>query len=53
MSGDNTQDVSTTTGGTPIASHAALPKGTRLQEFEVVQVIGEGGFGIVYLADDL
>lgn len=54
MSDDKTQNVATTssTGGHP-ASHAALPKGTRLQEFEVVEVIGEGGFGIVYLADDL
>jgi non-specific serine/threonine protein kinase len=54
MSDDKTPNVATTssTGGHP-ASHAALPKGTRLQEFEVVEVIGEGGFGIVYLADDL
>ncbi len=39
--------------GAQPASHAALPKGTRLQEFQVVEVVGEGGFGIVYLADDL
>ena len=30
----------------------ALPAGTRLAEFEVLSVIGEGGFGIVYLAYD-
>lgn len=30
----------------------ALPAGTRLQEFEVRSVIGEGGFGIVYRAFD-
>jgi serine/threonine protein kinase len=30
----------------------ALPAGTRLGEFEVVELIGEGGFGIVYLAYD-
>ena len=29
-----------------------LPVGTRLAEFEIRQVIGEGGFGIVYLAFD-
>lgn len=31
----------------------ALPPGTRLNEFEIVSVIGQGGFGIVYLAHDL
>lgn len=30
----------------------ALPIGTRLSEFEIVGLVGEGGFGIVYLADD-
>lgn len=30
----------------------ALPTGTRLHEFEILGVIGEGGFGIVYLAQD-
>jgi len=35
-----------------LAPLAALPVGTRLQEFEVKSVIGEGGFGIVYLALD-
>jgi len=30
----------------------ALPVGVRLGEFELTQVIGEGGFGIVYLAQD-
>jgi serine/threonine protein kinase len=29
-----------------------LPVGTRLHEFEIVDLIGEGGFGIVYLARD-
>ena len=30
-----------------------LPAGTRLHEFEILSVIGQGGFGIVYLAHDL
>jgi outer membrane biosynthesis protein TonB len=30
----------------------ALSAGTRLHEFEIVDLIGEGGFGIVYLARD-
>jgi serine/threonine protein kinase len=29
-----------------------LPMGTRLGEFEITALIGEGGFGIVYLAHD-
>ena len=33
------------------ATHA-LPPGTRLGEFEIASVLGEGGFGIVYLAYD-
>jgi hypothetical protein len=47
------------TGGMPApaseATHGgphALPPGTRLSEFEIVKVLGEGGFGIVYLAID-
>jgi len=35
-----------------LAPLAALPAGTRLQEFEIKSVIGEGGFGIVYCAHD-
>jgi len=30
----------------------ALPVGTRLGEFELTSIVGEGGFGIVYLAHD-
>lgn len=33
-------------------SDVALPPGTRLYEFEIVDLVGQGGFGIVYLADD-
>ena len=29
-----------------------LPTGTRLRDYEICGLIGEGGFGIVYLADD-
>jgi serine/threonine protein kinase len=32
--------------------HEALPPGTRLSEFEIIRVLGMGGFGIVYLAVD-
>ena len=31
---------------------SALPVGARLGEFELLQVLGVGGFGIVYLAFD-
>jgi serine/threonine protein kinase len=33
-------------------AHIALTKGTRLSEFEITGVIGQGGFGIVYEARD-
>ena len=32
--------------------HDALPAGTRFGEFEIIRVLGVGGFGIVYLAQD-
>jgi hypothetical protein len=35
-----------------ISEHDALPAGTRLSEFEIQQVLGIGGFGVVYLAFD-
>ncbi len=30
----------------------ALPKGTRIEEYEIHRVLGQGGFGITYLAFD-
>jgi serine/threonine protein kinase len=39
-------------GAGPLTSHNALPPGTRLGEFEILGLVGEGGFGIVYLAHD-
>ncbi|MGJ7512144.1 protein kinase domain-containing protein [Variovorax sp. GT1P44] len=38
--------------GRPDAIHA-LPEGTEIEGFRILQQIGEGGFGIVYLAWDL
>jgi len=35
-----------------IAPMCALPPGVRLQEYVIRSVVGEGGFGIVYLAHD-
>ena len=37
----------------PGEANNALPAGYKIHEFEIVQVVGEGGFGIVYLANDL
>ena len=37
-----------------LASHAnCLPVGTVIADFEVIGLVGEGGFGIVYLAKDV
>ncbi|MEM5342202.1 serine/threonine-protein kinase [Paraburkholderia azotifigens] len=48
--GDNATIMPTSAAGTE--SHHALPIGTRVAEFEIKGLIGEGGFGIVYLAYD-
>ena len=39
-------------GGESALGANTLPVGTRLHEFEIVDLVGEGGFGIVYLARD-
>ena len=39
-------------GGESALGANTLPIGTRLHEFEIVDLVGEGGFGIVYLARD-
>src|SRR5438309_1293432 len=36
----------------PPGGSNVLPPGTRLGEFEITGLVGEGGFGIVYLAED-
>ena len=41
-----------TTNSTIKTASSSLPVGTRLAEFEITGVIGEGGFGIVYSAHD-
>ena len=45
-------DSSPSEAGDDFGNANALPKGTRLSEFEIERVLGEGGFAIVYLAFD-
>lgn len=40
------------TAAASIEQQNALPIGTRMGEFEIIGLVGEGGFGIVYLAQD-
>jgi serine/threonine protein kinase len=47
---DRGTDVSTEHGAGD--GHHVLPAGTRISEFEIKSVIGEGGFGTVYLCFD-
>ena len=52
----NTEKISTdrVTNTSPVPVHIGsencLAVGTRLNDFEITGVLGEGGFGIVYLA---
>lgn len=60
MSDANDDDKTVVLGGAGAATaaprdehaHNALQLGTRLGEFEIIGLVGEGGFGIVYLAQD-
>ena len=51
--GSRSSDPSDRTEGGANGSANTLPLGFTLAEFQIEQVIGEGGFGIVYLAMDL
>jgi len=43
-----------TTASNLLATHAnCLPIGTVIADFEIIGLVGEGGFGIVYLAKDI
>jgi serine/threonine protein kinase len=44
--------MSATPSAPRVDAPSALPPGTRLGEFELREVLGVGGFGIVYLAFD-
>ena len=39
-------------GGAPSLGHNAFEVGQKIGEFEILGLVGEGGFGIVYLAYD-
>ncbi len=48
-----THGASATPPAPAYGMHNVLPNGTRIGEFEIAGIIGVGGFGIVYLANDL
>ncbi|MBK9573203.1 MAG: protein kinase [Rhodoferax sp.] len=47
-----TQAMPSSSGTTSNANAGLLPNGTKLAEFEITGVIGQGGFGVVYRAWD-
>ena len=47
--GPNAPQPQTTSASSP---HNAFQVGTKIGEFEILGIVGEGGFGIVYLAHD-
>jgi serine/threonine protein kinase len=47
-----TQDNKTVVLDANSMHHNTLPIGTRFGEFEIIGLVGEGGFGIVYLVQD-
>ena len=49
---DDDRTVAVHQGAGPALGAHVLPIGTRLHEFEIIDLVGEGGFGIVYLARD-
>ena len=51
-SGSDRTTITTIPGATASNGIDALPKHTMIGEFEIVGIIGEGGFGTVYLAID-
>lgn len=48
----NTLDTNPILNPVKTGSENCLPIGTRLADFEITGIIGEGGFGVVYLAFD-